>query len=157
MRVYRYFNNKQNLGNNNTNYSMENLQKDERILRERKQKQYNDEQFINTLKTCEQIRDFNRSEVLSKVSQESHKNEYNISLIQGQPIYFNYSVYNESNFEELCHININRISNNNKNILNNGLKNKIVEVVRVPKEWRTIVEKEKLKKPNSYDYQTIWI
>ena len=157
MRVYRYFNNKQNLGNNNTNnmnntnYSMENLQKDERILRERKQKQYNDEQFINTLKTCEQIRDFNRSEVLSKVSQESHKNEYNISLIQGQPIYFNYSIYNESNFEELCHININKISNNNKNIFNNGVKNKIVEVVRVPKEWRTIVEKEKLKKPNSYD------
>ena len=36
-------------------------------------------------------------------------------------------------------------------MLNNGVKNKIVEVVRVPKEWRTIVEKEKLKKPNSYD------
>lgn len=164
IRVMRYFSNKNNLGNsntnnmNNTNYSVGgNLLKEEKRLNELRQKQSNEEQFLNTLKTCEQIRDFNRHEILSKVSQESHKNVFNISLILGQPIFFNYSVFNDSEGEELYHIVIEKIKTNKKNnnsfserYINQG-KNRIVDVLHVPQEWSTIVEKEKLIKPNSYN------
>ena len=157
IRVMRYFNMKNNnMINNkmsNTNYSLGNkIQQEEKKLNDLKQKQASDEQFFNTLKTCEQIREFNRSEILSKVSQESHKNTYNITLISGQPVYFNYSVFNDSSLDELCHISIDKVTHNKKD--NNNLnikKNKIVDVISTPIEWRTIVEKEKLKKPNSYE------
>ena len=157
IRVMRYFNMKNNnMINNkmsNTNYSLGNKKKKEKKkLNDLKQKQASDEQFFNTLKTCEQIREFNRSEILSKVSQESHKNTYNITLISGQPVYFNYSVFNDSSLDELCHISIDKVTHNKKDNNNfNIKKNKIVDVISTPIEWRTIVEKEKLKKPNSYE------
>ena len=157
IRVMRYFNMKNNnMINNkmsNTNYSLGNkIQQEEKKLNDLKQKQASDEQFFNTLKTCEQIREFNRSEILSKVSQESHKNTYNITLISGQPVYFNYSVFNDSSLDELCHISIDKVTHNKKDNNNfNIKKNKIVDVISTPIEWRTIVEKEKLKKPNSYE------
>ena len=157
IRVMRYFNMKNNnIINNkmsNTNYSLGNkIQQEEKKLNDLKQKQASDEQFFNTLKTCEQIREFNRSEILSKVSQESHKNTYNITLISGQPVYFNYSVFNDSSLDELCHISIDKVTHNKKDNNNfNIKKNKIVDVISTPIEWRTIVEKEKLKKPNSYE------
>ena len=157
IRVMRYFNMKNNnmINNkmNNTNYSLGNkIQQEEKKLNDLKQKQASDEQFFNTLKTCEQIREFNRSEILSKVSQESHKNTYNITLISGQPVYFNYSVFNDSSLDELCHISIDKVTHNKKDNNNfNIKKNKIVDVISTPIEWRTIVEKEKLKKPNSYE------
>ena len=157
IRVMRYFNMKNNnMINNkmsNTNYSLGNkIQQEEKKLNDLKQKQASDEQFFNTLKTCEQIREFNRTEILSKVSQESHKNTYNITLISGQPVYFNYSVFNDSSLDELCHISIDKVTHNKKDNNNfNIKKNKIVDVISTPIEWRTIVEKEKLKKPNSYE------
>ena len=157
IRVMRYFNMKNNnMINNkmsNTNYSLGNkIQQEEKKLNDLKQKQASDEQFFNTLKTCEQIREFNRTEILSKVSQESHKNTYNITLISGQPVYFNYSVFNDSSLDELCHISIDKVTYNKKDNNNfNIKKNKIVDVISTPIEWRTIVEKEKLKKPNSYE------
>ena len=151
IRVMRYFINKNNLetdNKNNTNYQFgTKIQLEERKLNELKQKQANDEQFIDTLKACEQYRDFNRPEILSKVSQDNHKNVYNISLILGQPIYFNYSVFNDSSMEELCHITIEKVSNKK----DNKKSNKIVQVLSTPLEWRAIVEKEKLKKPNNYE------
>ena len=157
IRVMRYFNMKNNNIINskmsNTNYSLGNkIQQEEKKLNDLKQKQASDEQFFNTLKTCEQIREFNRTEILSKVSQESHKNTYNITLISGQPVYFNYSVFNDSSLDELCHISIDKVTHNKKDNNNfNIKKNKIVDVISTPIEWRTIVEKEKLKKPNSYE------
>ena len=157
IRVMRYFNMKNNnmIKNkmSNTNYSLGNkIQQEEKKLNDLKQKQASDEQFFNTLKTCEQIREFNRTEILSKVSQESHKNTYNITLISGQPVYFNYSVFNDSSLDELCHISIDKVTHNKKDNNNfNIKKNKIVDVISTPIEWRTIVEKEKLKKPNSYE------
>ena len=155
IRVMRYFSNKNNLetnNKNNTNYALgSKIQLEEKKLNELKQKQANDEQFIETLKACEQIRDFNRSEILSKVSQDNHKNVYNISLILGQPIYFNYSIFNDSSIEELCHITIDKISNKKDNKKDYKKTNKIVQVLSTPLEWRTIVEKEKLKRPNNYE------
>ena len=162
IRVMRYFNNKNNMGNtnvnmNNTNYSVgRNVLIEEKRLNELKQKQSNEEQFISKLKNCEQIRSYNRPEILSKVSQENHKNIYNISLILGQPIYFNYCVFNESDSKEVYHISIEKINKNNNNnafserYINTG-KNKIITVLNVPQEWSTIVKKENLIKPNSYN------
>ena len=163
LRVMKYFSNKANIGNQNmmnkTNYSMGfggNLHSKENNLNELRQKQKNEQNFLNTLKTCEQIRDFNRREIISKVSQETHKNSYNISLIMGQPIFFNYSIFNDSEYEENFHISIELNSNNKKN--NNNISeryinnnNRIVSVVSVPQEWSSLVEKEKLIKPNNYD------
>ena len=108
IRVMRYFSHKNNMGNaNNTNYSLGgNTFGEEKKFA---QKPSNEAEFLNTLKTCEQIRTFNRPEILSKVSQENHKNVYNISLILGQPVYFNYCVFNDSESEELCHIIIEKI------------------------------------------------
>ena len=56
-------------------------------------------------------------------------------------------MFNDSSSEELCHITIDKINKkkDNKN------SNKIVQVLSTPLEWRTIVEKEKLKRPNSYE------
>ena len=159
LRVMRYFSSKNdpNYNNNlsNTNYPLNSkIQLQEQRLNELKQKQSNDDQFINTLKTCEQFRDYNREEVLSRVSQENHKNVYEISLILGQPIYFNYSVFNDSSLEEFCHITIEKIYKNKKYNNNINLRknqDKIVQILSTPIEWRTFVEKEKLKRPNSYE------
>ena len=159
IRVMRYFSNKNNMGNNinNTNYSLGgNIYEEEKKLNDLRQKQSNEDQFLNTLKTCEQIRAFNRADILSKVSQENHKNVYNISLILGQPVFFNYCVFNDSEGEELCHIIIEKIKKNNNNgtfrerYVNTG-NNKIISVLNVPEEWSTIVKKENLIKPNSYN------
>ena len=114
LRVMRYFNSKNDPNSNskmaNTNYPLNSkIQLEEQRLNELKQKQTNDDQFMNTLRNCEKFRDYNRDEVLSKVSQENHKNVYNISLIMGQPIFFNYSVFNDSSLDLLCHITIERI------------------------------------------------
>ena len=159
LRVMRYFNTKNdpnyNSNMSNTNYPLNSrIQQDEKRLNELKQKQVNDEQFMNTLTACEKFRDFNRDEVLSKVSQENHKNVYTISLIMGQPIYFNYSVFNDSSLELLCHITIDKINKNkdDNNSINSGNRqNKIVQILSTPIEWKRIVEKEKLKKPNNYE------
>ena len=157
LRVMKYFSNKSNKGMGNQNFSLGsgNIHNKENRLNELRQKQKNQENFINTLKTCEQIRDFNRKEVLSKVSQESHKNTYNISLIMGQPVFFNYSIFNDSSSEENFHISI-ELNSNNKN--NNNIseryinnRNKVVSVISVPQEWSALVEKEKLIKPNNYN------
>ena len=161
LRVMKYFSSKTNMANtnsnlmNNTNYFLGgNINTNEKRLKELRQKQINNENFLNTLKTCEQIRDFNRKEILSKVSQESHKNSYNISLILGQPTFFNYSIFNDSENEELFHIVIEKIKNNNNQISDiymNSNKNNIVSVITSPQEWNIIVEKEKMIKPNSFN------
>ena len=165
LRVMKYFSNKSNKGmgnqnmmnNTNSNFSLGsgNIHNNENRLNDLKQKQKNEKNFLNTLKTCETIRDYNRKEILSKVSQESHKNSYNISLVMGQPVFFNYSVLNDSESEENFHISIelNMLNKNNDNIseryINN--KNKIVSVINVPQEWSALVEKEKMIKPNNYN------
>ena len=155
LRVMRYFNSKNDPNYNskmaNTNYPLNSkIQLEEQRLNELKQKQTNDDQFMNTLRNCEKFRDYNRDEVLSKVSQENHKNVYNISLIMGQPIFFNYSVFNDSSLDLLCHITIERIKKNKKDD-NNFRQSKIVEIISTPLEWRSIVEKENLKRPNNYE------
>ena len=122
-------------------------------LREMKHKQILDQQLAQT----KIIRSEMKPAILSKVTHDIYKSEFNISLIQGQPLYFNYKIFNDSDKEELFHIVIDRVSNekdeegnqinkDKKELLTEG---KTVSVVNVPEEWARIVSSEKLE---STDY-----
>ena len=146
IRVMRYFNNKNNMGNNNKYSLGGNIIEEEKKLNELRQRQANENQFLNALNTCRDIRNSNRNNLLSIVLQEKHKNIYNISLILGQPVYFNYCVFNDSEKDDLYQIKIEKINKNNYN----GTF-QIVKVLSVPEEWSTIVRTENLIEPNSYN------
>ena len=146
IRVMRYFNNKNNMGNNNKYSLGGNIIEEEKKLNELRQRQANENQFLNALNTCRDIRNSNRNHLLSIVLQEKHKNIYNISLILGQPVYFNYCVFNDSEVDDLYQIKIEKINKNN----NNGTF-QIVKVLSVPEEWSTIVKTENLIEPKSYN------
>jgi hypothetical protein len=122
-------------------------------LREMKHKQILGQQLAQT----KIIRSEMKTAILSKVTHDIYKSEFNISLIQGQPLYFNYKIFNDSDKEELFHIVIDRVSNekdeegnqinkDKKELLTEG---KTVSVVNVPEEWARIVSSEKLE---STDY-----
>ena len=116
-------------------------------LREEKQKQILDEQLFQT----KNIRAQMKPEILSKVTHDVYKSEFNISLIQGQPLYFNYNIFNDSNKEELFNIIIDKVNKNNednKELLKEG---KTVSVVNVPEEWAQIVNSERLEIPFAYN------
>ena len=58
-------------------------------LKEMKQKQLLEEQLTQT----KIIRAEMKPGILSKVTHDIYKSEFNISLIQGQPLYFNYKIF----------------------------------------------------------------
>ena len=120
-------------------------------LKELQQKKILDEQLFQT-KT---IRSQMKPEILSKVTHDVYKSEFSISLIQGQPLYFNYNIFNDSDKEDLYNIvidKVNKIEGENntkeKEILSEG---KTVSVINVPEEWARIVNSEKLDIPFDYN------
>ena len=120
-------------------------------LREMKQKQILEEQLSQT----KLIRAEMKPGILSKVTHEVYKSEFNISLIQGQPLYFNYKIFNDSDKEELYNIIIDKVNKPKKDLNDKeqkGLANEgnTVSVVNVPEEWARIVSMEKLDIPNDY-------
>ena len=143
--------------------SFNGMSKEELKLKELKQKQILEEQ-LNLTRT---IRSQLKPTVLSKVTHDLFKSEFEISLIQGQPIYFNYSIFNDSDSEELYHIIIDKVNmidlnkdnpqydqySNNTNI--NQLKElykegNTVSVVYNPEEWARIINTERLESPSDY-------
>ena len=130
-------------------------------LKELQKKQILDEKLYQTKVIREQL----KPSILSRVTQDVFKSEFQISLIQGQPLYFNYSVFNDSDSEELYHIIIDKVNNINDN---NNLYDKysnntninqtkeiykegnIVSVVYNPEEWARIVNIERLDFPSDY-------
>ena len=153
---------------NTLNYNNNNLSINEKKLNEIKQKQLAEEKFLSTLRACEQIRSEQKREILAKVSHGMHRNCFNISLIQGQPIFFNYIIYNETNTEETYHIVIEKNNNPNTSISqeamsdekssnfnsNLGGSSNIVSVITNPNEWAKIISDEKLKIPDNYNIIT---
>jgi hypothetical protein len=84
-----------------------------------------------------------------------YKSEFNISLIQGQPLYFNYKIFNDSDKEELYNIIIDKVNKPKKDLNDKEQKGpanegNTVSVVNVPEEWARIVSMEKLDIPNDY-------
>ena len=147
---------------NNTNgMSLEELK-----LKELKQKQMLNEKLQQTQTIREQM----KPNILSRVQQDVFKNEFEISLIQGQPLYLNYTIFNDSDSEELFHIVIDRVNNIN-DMNNNTLYDKfsintnsnfnqtkelykegnVVSIVNNPEEWARIVNIERLETPNDYN------
>ena len=128
-------------------------------LKELKKKQILAEQLNQTKTIREQL----KPEILSRVTHDVFKSEFEISLIQGQPIYFNYSIFNDSDYEEQYHIVINRVNNrddiNNTNYLGDKFSNNtnqnneigsIVSIVSNSEEWANIVNTERLEPPSDY-------
>jgi hypothetical protein len=128
-------------------------------LKELKKKQILADQLNQTKTIREQL----KPEILSRVTHDVFKSEFEISLIQGQPIYFNYSIFNDSDYEEQYHIVINRVNNsediNNTNYLGDKFSNNtnqnneigsIVSIVSNSEEWARIVNTERLEPPNDY-------
>ena len=123
-------------------------------LKEMNNKKILEDQIFQT----KAIRAQMKPEILSKVTHDVFKSEFNISLIQGQPLYFNYDIFNDSNNEELFNIIINKVNKikDNNNEIDKGEKElftegKIVSVVNVPEEWARIVNSERLEPPNDYN------
>ena len=122
-------------------------------LKEMNNKKILEDQIFQT----KAIRAQMKPEILSKVTHDVFKSEFNISLIQGQPLYFNYDIFNDSNNEELFNIVINKVNKiKDNNEIDKGEKElftegKIVSVVNVPEEWARIVNSERLEQPNDYN------
>ena len=129
-------------------------------LRELKQKQILDEKLYQT----RTIRDHMKPDILSRVTQDMFKSEFEISLIQGQPLYFNYSIFNDSDSEELYHIVIDKVNKINENIYDKYSNNtninqtneiykegNIISVINNPEEWARIVNIERLEPPSDYN------
>jgi hypothetical protein len=123
-------------------------------LQELKVKQEKDNKFFKTLNYAQRIKEVKKKELLSKVIQDNHKNCLNISLIMGQPFYFNFVVYNNSENDELLHIIVTKSKEENnrdddKNEIGNNFEP--VSIVNSPEEWRYITEKNEMVKPNDYE------
>ena len=124
---------------NNFNQNMINELK----LREMKQKQILEEQLTQT----KIIREEMKPTILSRVTHEVYRSEFNISLIQGQPLYFNYKIFNDSDKEELFNIVIDKVNKPKDETgkeLNIDKKDNVVSVVNDPEEWLRILNLEKL-------------
>ena len=166
IQVTRFFN-MTGMEGGNTLYGQTNgMSIEELKLKELRKKQFLDEKLYQT----KIIRDQLKPSVLSRVNQEVFTSDFEISLIQGQPIYFNYSIFNDSDEEELYHIVINKVNNNeinkeknlydnlsnkinNNNNSSNELyneNNNIVSIIHNPEEWTRIVNFERLDSPHDY-------
>ena len=143
-------------GMGETKNRLNGMSREELKLRELKQKQLLEEK-LNQTKT---IRDHMKPDILSRVTQDIFKSEFEITLIQGQPFYLNYSIFNDSDSEELFHIVINKVNNskddtyeNNNSNFNNEIykEGNIITIINNPEEWARIVNIERLEPPNDYN------
>jgi hypothetical protein len=144
-------------GNTNFNNQFYGTSMEELKLKELKKKQMLDEKLYQTKTIREQL----KPSILSKVTQDVFKSEFQISLIQGQPLYFNYAVFNDSDSEELYHIVIDKVNNSNENVYENNSSSNfnneiykegnIITIINNPEEWARIVTIERLEPPSDYN------
>jgi hypothetical protein len=148
MRTMNYLKNHDELTNAQVEmlnqYERDKNKQNQNLLRKR------NEEFSNQLAYISKYRDLRKKEIITKVSQETHKNEITISLIQGQPHYFNYIVSNESMNDELYHIIIEKGKTQNIGQYQQH-DNSIVRVLNAREEWAKVVDFNKLIVPNNYD------
>ena len=148
MRTMNYLKNHDEL----TNAQVEMLNQYERDQKNQNQNllKKRNEEFSNQLAYISKYRDLRKKEIITKVSQETHKNEITISLIQGQPHYFNYIVSNESMNDELYHIIIEKGKTQYIGQYQQH-ESSIVRVLNAKEEWAKVVDFNKLIVPNNYD------
>ncbi len=147
VRVLRYFNTKEDISKK--------MNIEEEKLNEIRQRKLNDERYYQRLEMAEKLRDAERQNVISKVTQENHQNKLEISLISGQPHYFNYIITNPSSREETFHVIVSKISNEyeNNDYINNDNNefDNIISLVQSPEEWENLVRNEGYIKPNDFN------
>ena len=148
VRVLRYFNTKDDISKK--------MKIEEEKLSEIRQRKLNDEKYYQQLQMAEQLRDAERINVIRKVTQENHKNHLEVSLITGQPHYFNYIVTNPSSREESFHVIVSKINNeyeNNNyiNYNNNNEYDNIISLIQSPQEWENLVRNEGFIQPNDFN------
>ena len=142
VRVLRYF---------NENYERSNRREKEEVkLSESRRKKKIEENNLKQLQMAEQYRDAERGNVLKNVSKENHQNIFEITLIVGQPHYFNYVISNPSNSEDTFHIVI-LAANEDNNSDNNNYDNNIISVIQSPQEWESLVRNHGFIKPNNFN------
>ncbi len=125
-------------------------------LEELKTKQIKENDFIKSMTFINKLRENNKKDIIEKTVEENNKNKVTIDLIAGQNHYFNFVITNLENYEELCQIIITKQSNTNfineKEKENNSTeKEKIVNLINNPEEWKSIVEENKLIKTEDYN------
>ena len=143
VRVLRYFNEKNNDISNR-------IKIEEEKLNEIREKRKNQEKNFQKIQMAEQYRDAKRGNILQKVTQENHQNTFEITLIVGQPHYFNYVISNPSNSEDTFHIVI-LAANEDNNSDNNNYDNNIISVIQSPQEWESLVRNHGFIKPNNFN------
>ena len=112
---------------------------------EMQKKKAEDEKHYKALMEFEKIREYNKPQLLSQVAQFNHRSTISVSLIQGQPHFFNYIVNNDSLEEELYHIIIH--PEEPKQL---STDDKTVTVINTPEEWSQVVDINNLMVPNDY-------
>ena len=113
---------------------------DEVLSEKDKRKIEEQSKFYETINYANKVKSINKDNVIQKAINESNDNILSISLIQGNPHYFNYVVVNNENKQSLYHI-----------VISNDSTEQIVSIVTNPTEYERITRKKKLKIPNDYN------
>lgn len=135
--------------NNPRNMSMQNDK-----LEQLKNKQEKEDEFFKTLNYANRIKELKKKELISKTLQESNKNSLSISLICGQPSFLNFIIHNNSEDEELIHINVSKASTKDKKENKPDEGDNTLTLISNPEDWRLITDSEKMVKPNDYNIIT---
>ncbi|MCQ2817076.1 MAG: hypothetical protein MJ252_07410 [archaeon] len=132
-----------------TNLQDNKLQLEEERMRAIKNKKEENEKFYKQLDYINQLKKIGKESVLSKVALNSNKTDYKVSLILGQPFYFNYMVKNDSESKEILHFVIcDSASTEEEHPVNPN--DKTVSIISQPEEWARVVDTFKLATPSDY-------
>ena len=123
----------------------ENKEKFNDLIKNEKEKNLRENEYYETLNYVNILKQKNKKKIIQKTIEDNNKNTLNISLIQGQPHFFNYVINNISDSEQLYKIIISPVNNNN-----NKFKDKTVSLINDPDEFKYITILNKMKIPNDF-------
>lgn len=101
--------------------------------------------FYETINYANKVKELNKPYIIQKTINDNSQNTLTISLIQGNPHFFNYVIYNSSSKNELYHIVVS--SNAEKTQTNN----ETVSIITNPEDYQRITKLNGLKIPNDYN------
>lgn len=121
-------------------------------LQELKTKQEKEDKYFNTLELASKIKQIKKNKQIQSTIESSSKNSMNITVIAGDPFFFNYIITNKCESEQSFHVVIskpNELSKNEPEIPVKLVNDKLI--------WSHIVNEEKnlLLAPNNQDYDCI--
>ena len=140
VRVLMYFSNLSD--NKNKQSSTVNIPND--LIEQSRITHENQSKFYETVNYAYHVKQINKQQILQKAINESNNNTLNISLIQGQPHFFNYVIFNNSSTEEVYQLVISNENESNQTI------DTTVTVVSDSEDYQRITKMHYLKIPNDY-------